>query len=132
MREAVTLPTGPQGLITWGLEEAAAFLHMAPSTLRKRAAAGEVPGYKPGRHWVFLPDEILAYLQASRPAHRPTSTALLRTDARWRTEISGSRLAQQIRAQRRNLMPLEQGLDNKLKSLKSRRAPVRGGKRRAG
>jgi len=34
---------------TMGLDEAARFLHMAPSTLRKRAAAGKLNAYKPGK-----------------------------------------------------------------------------------
>jgi hypothetical protein len=39
---------------TIGLDEAARFLHMAPSTLRKRAAAGKLNAYKPGKTWEVL------------------------------------------------------------------------------
>ena len=42
---------------TLSLHEAAAFLQMSPLTLRKRAAAGKVPAYKPAKAWVFLSDE---------------------------------------------------------------------------
>ncbi len=41
------------------LDEAAQFLHMAPSRLRKRAAAGKLHAYQPGKTWVFLQDELL-------------------------------------------------------------------------
>jgi Helix-turn-helix domain len=95
-----------QSFTTIGLEEAAAALRMAPSTLRKRAAAGKVPGYKPGRQWVFLPHEIVAYLQASRPACRSIAAATLRTGgvvSSSTIERSASQLAQKIRAERRNL-----------------------------
>src|SRR5450631_2116717 len=50
---------------TLGIEEAAAFLRMRPATLRKRAAAGTVPGYKPGKAWVLLLDELFQHLKAS-------------------------------------------------------------------
>jgi hypothetical protein len=43
-----------EGVATIGLEDAARFLHMAPSTLRKRAAAGKLDAYKPGRTWVTV------------------------------------------------------------------------------
>ena len=90
---------------TLSLQRAAAFLFMSPSTLRKRAAAGRVPGYKPGKAWVFLLDDLVNYLKASRPCPsisaqnlRTTGSAFSSTDAK-----SGSALAQRIAARRRNL-----------------------------
>jgi hypothetical protein len=106
---------------TIGLEEAATLLRMAPSTLRKRAAAGKVPGYRPARQWVFLPEEIAAYLQASRPACRFVDIAILRTGGSSRVERSASQLAQQIRAERKKLT-LEQQLEAELRNLKPRLA----------
>lgn len=91
-----------------GLEEAAAALRIAPSTLRKRAAAGNVPGYKPGRQWVFLPSEIAAYRKASRPTCRSIAAPTLRTggvDSNSTVERSASRLAHEIRRKRRSLKP---------------------------
>lgn len=94
-----TLPT------TLGLLSAAAFLHMSPNTLRKRAAAGRVPAYKPGKSWVFLLDELVSHLKASRRCHsiaaptlRTTGFAFSSTDAK-----SGSALAQRIAAKRKSL-----------------------------
>jgi excisionase family DNA binding protein len=91
-----------------GLEEAARLLRLAPSTLRKRAAAGSVPGYKPGRQWVFLPEEIAQYVKASRPQCRSIAAATLRAGgvvSKSTIEKSASQLAQQIASKRRNLKP---------------------------
>lgn len=85
---------------TVGLEEAARYLGVAPSTLRKRAAAGKVPGYKPGRQWVFLPSELEKYLRASAPpARREIRIAELRL-AVSPHERSASGVAREIRAER--------------------------------
>src|SRR5579862_211890 len=95
-------------VITVGLEEAARYLRMAPSTLRKRAAAGKVPAYKPGRQWVFLPSEIADYMKASRPTCRSIAAPTLRTGgvvSSSTIERSASQLALEIRRKRRNLKP---------------------------
>src|SRR5690606_7514260 len=47
------------------LEEAAKLLHMEPSTLRRKAAAGEIPGAKPGRNWLFIESDIISHLRAN-------------------------------------------------------------------
>ena len=100
--EDATSATRP---VTLGLLGAAAFLHMSPNTLRKRAAAGKVPAYKPGKSWVFLLDELVSHLKASRRCHsiaaptlRTTGFGFSSTDAR-----SGSALAQRIAAKRKSL-----------------------------
>jgi excisionase family DNA binding protein len=51
------------------LLEAAAFLKVHPEELRRRAKAGLIPGAKVGRAWVFLQDDLAAYLRSlySRP-----------------------------------------------------------------
>jgi excisionase family DNA binding protein len=85
---------------TIGLEEAARYLGVAPSTLRKRAAAGGVLGYKPGRRWVFLPSEIERYLRASAPVPpRPIPVTMLRS-ASSPAERAGSELARRIKRER--------------------------------
>ena len=91
--------------MTLGLASAAAFLHMSPNTLRKRAATGRVPAYKPGKSWVFLLDELVSHLKASRRCHsiaaptlRTTGFGFSSTDAK-----SGSALAQRIAAKRKSL-----------------------------
>src|ERR1019366_2586484 len=91
--------------MTLGLLSAAAFLHMSPNTLRKRAAAGRVPAYKPGKAWVFLLDDLLGHLKASRPCPyiaaqtlRTTGLGFSSPDAK-----SASVLAQRIAAKRKSL-----------------------------
>jgi hypothetical protein len=60
-----------------GLSEASAFLRIHPEELRKRAKAGQVPGAKVGRAWVFFEDDLAAYLRSlygsPRQALRVTS-----------------------------------------------------------
>ena len=46
------------------LEEAAQLLPIHPQTLRKKALAGEVPGAKLGKRWVFLELDLVALLRA--------------------------------------------------------------------
>jgi hypothetical protein len=45
-----------------GLEEAARFLRMSPAVLRLHARQGRVKAAKPGKRWVFLEDDLAAYL----------------------------------------------------------------------
>ncbi len=49
---------------TLNLEEAASLLHMHSTTLKERAKAGEIPGAKIGRAWVFHEDVLDEYLRA--------------------------------------------------------------------
>lgn len=48
---------------TWTLQEAAEYLQMSPEALRQKALAGEIPGRKPGRRWVFNPDHLAEWLR---------------------------------------------------------------------
>lgn len=66
------------GADTISLEDAARYLRLAPSTLRKRAAAGRVPGIKQGGRWRFSPRELKAYLDQFRNDAPPTSEAVLK------------------------------------------------------
>lgn len=91
---------------TIGLEEAAAILRMAPSTLRKRAAAGKVPGYKPGREWTFIRAEVYEHLKACRPPCPSIAAPGLRiggAGSRLPAEKSDFQLAQRIAAKRKSL-----------------------------
>jgi hypothetical protein len=84
---------------TIGLDEAAQFLHMAPSTLRKRAAAGMLIAYKPGKTWVFLQGDLLSYLRSTQRTCPSTAAPILRIggpDSRSTAAKSGYRLAQEI------------------------------------
>ena len=92
-------------MTTLRLPEAARLLGMSPVTLRKRAAAGMVPAYKPGRAWVFLEEELLAYLKSKKPC-RSIDVQELRTggvNSPSTDSDSASRLAQRIALKRRNL-----------------------------
>lgn len=97
-----------EAVATIGLEDAARFLHMAPSTLRKRAAAGKLNAYKPGKTWVFLQDELLSYLKSSKAACPSTAAPTPRIggpDSNSTAARSASRLAREIAAKRKNLKP---------------------------
>ena len=48
--------TGP--VETLGLQQAATFVRGHPEELRRRAKAGQIPGAKVGRAWVFLEDDL--------------------------------------------------------------------------
>jgi excisionase family DNA binding protein len=54
---------------TWGIKEAAAFLRIHPDTLAERARAGEIPGCKVGRSWVFMPELLTEFLRAKSTAN---------------------------------------------------------------
>ena len=53
------------------------FLKMSPEVLRQKAKAGDVPGAKPGKCWVFLEDDLAEYIRSQyarpRQAVRVTS-----------------------------------------------------------
>lgn len=49
---------------TLNLEQAAAFLHLHPMTLLRKAQSGEVPAAKPGKRWVFLDVDLTDYLRS--------------------------------------------------------------------
>jgi hypothetical protein len=52
------------------LEQAARFLRMNPESLRRKAKAGEVPGAKIGRSWLFYEPDLVANLRSLYPASR--------------------------------------------------------------
>ena len=49
---------------TMGLKEAAEFLRVHPEELRRRAKAGQIPGAKVGRSWVFLAEDLAGFLRS--------------------------------------------------------------------
>lgn len=49
---------------TLSLEEAADFLGANKETIRRRAAAGEIPGAKVGKSWRFLQTDLVTYLRS--------------------------------------------------------------------
>lgn len=54
---------------TFDLVEAAAFLRMSPAVLRQKARLGLVRGAKPGKGWVFLESDLVAFLRSLYSAH---------------------------------------------------------------
>jgi len=48
---------------TLDLKQAAAFLRMHPEEVRRRARIGLLPGAKPGKSWVFIEDDLAAWLR---------------------------------------------------------------------
>jgi len=62
---------------TFNLAEAAQFLRIHPDTLQRRAAAGEIPGAKPGKCWVFVDVDLVEWLRTSYK----TTTALPRVES---------------------------------------------------
>lgn len=82
---------------TWGIKEAAAFLRIHPDTLAERARAGEIPGCKIGRSWVFMPELLNQYLEARCAANvrlAPSKyTRVERLAARRAHVIAGRRTA---------------------------------------
>lgn len=48
---------------TFDLHEAAHYLRMSPAVLRRKARAGLVRAAKPGKRWVFLEDDLVAFLR---------------------------------------------------------------------
>jgi excisionase family DNA binding protein len=45
------------------VEEAAPLLHTTPDTVRRKAAAGSIPGRKVGRRWLFDPDQLKSFVR---------------------------------------------------------------------
>jgi excisionase family DNA binding protein len=51
------------GMKTYDINEAADFLKVDRSTALELASAGTLPGAKVGRAWVFMEEELVAYLR---------------------------------------------------------------------
>ena len=67
---------------TLTLVEAAAFLKMHPEEVRSRAKRGVLPACKPGRRWVFIDDDLAAFL---RDRYSPQRQALRVASEKGRT-----------------------------------------------
>ena len=48
----------------WDCNQAARFLGFHPKTVKRMARAGEIPGCRLGRRWIFRPTELDALLRA--------------------------------------------------------------------
>ena len=65
---------------TFDLHEAGRFLRLHPEELRRRVKAGLVPGAKAGKRWVFLDEDLVAYLRSLYPARRQALQVTLRKE----------------------------------------------------
>jgi len=65
---------------TLSLAEAAAFLRMHHEELRRRAKAGLIPGAKAGRAWVFIDEDLAAYLRSLYSQPRQALQVTLRKE----------------------------------------------------
>src|SRR5262245_26198089 len=70
---------------TIGLAEAAAFLRLHPEELRRRAKAGAVPAAKPGKRWVFIEEDLAAYLRSNYSSPRQALWATQRKEMQCRS-----------------------------------------------
>ena len=50
---------------TLDLQEAAALLKIHPQTLLQKARVGEIPAAKPGKCWVFIEEDLIAWLRSA-------------------------------------------------------------------
>jgi excisionase family DNA binding protein len=50
--------------MTLTLQQAAALLKIHPTTLQAKARAGEIPGARVGRRWVFVEGDLIDYVRA--------------------------------------------------------------------
>jgi len=68
---------------TLDLSEAAAFLRMSPAVLRQKARQGLVRAGKPGRRWVFLEDDLVAYLRSLYPVDGQAPRGGCKEESLW-------------------------------------------------
>lgn len=46
-----------------GADDAASFLKMSKASLLRKARRGDIPGHKPGRSWVFIKEDLIAFIR---------------------------------------------------------------------
>ena len=69
------------GYQTLDLGEAAEFLKVSETTAREMASAGELPGAKIGRAWVFLTDDLIDWLRVQVKHQRAERVSYAVVDA---------------------------------------------------
>ena len=78
-------------LITLNLKQAAKFLNVSTEYLRRKAQAGEIKGAKIGKRWVFIKEDLIAYIRTQyvKNNHLNNSTDKLsnkRSNKKWSLE----------------------------------------------
>ena len=75
VRKAIKSFTPSGGNVnTLDLNEAASFLKMNPEVLRRKARAGQVPGRKAGKCWIFVKEHLADWV-SGRYSQTPARTA---------------------------------------------------------
>ena len=49
---------------TLNLNEAAIFFRMSPEALRRKIHTENIPAFKSGKGWIFLPDDLIKYIRS--------------------------------------------------------------------
>jgi hypothetical protein len=101
---------------TLDLNQAAAFLHMHKEEVRRRAKLGLLPGAKPGKAWIFIDDDLAAYVRS----HYANSRQALQVTPRKEQSCHSTNAV--VRGGSTSLRHQESGLDALLKQkVKSKR-----------
>jgi excisionase family DNA binding protein len=53
---------GAKKMVSFDINEAAAFLKISASTLQRKAASGEIPAKKIGKRWVFIREHLADFI----------------------------------------------------------------------
>ena len=95
---------------TFDLDEAAEFVKLHPHTLEAMARREEVPAYKPGKRWVFIDDDLVAWLREKHTVgegkcRSSSAKAVVTGSAAGRSAAKrlGNLLAQKTGDQRKNI-----------------------------
>ncbi|WP_427501336.1 helix-turn-helix domain-containing protein [Methylomonas sp. MED-D] len=68
---------------TLDLHAATDLLKLHPSTVLAKARAGEIPAAKPGKCWVFIEDDLIAYLRGLYTSPRQDASEEPKQEAAW-------------------------------------------------
>jgi excisionase family DNA binding protein len=108
---------------TLDLPAAAAFLNLHPSTLQARAKAGKIPGAKPGRAWVFLRSDLIAYLKGLQCPSTASETSTTLTSRQAEAALDAVLGPRTGKPRRSGTTSSRQNLGGKFASVTLLRAP---------
>jgi hypothetical protein len=106
---------------TLDLHQAAAFLHMHPEEVRRRAKLGLLPGAKPGKSWIFIEDDLVDYVRSQYAVPRQALQVTPRKDTSFSSANAAIRGGSTPQGQKES--PLDILLKQKLAS-KSKNRPA--------
>lgn len=99
------------------LIEAAEFLKMNAEVLRRKAKAGDVPGKKPGKHWVFIKEHLADFVSDRHTKHgrelrvidgfKPTHEDTIKCQSTNAKKRGGSNSPRQMDAEYSSLLGLK-------------------------